>query len=412
MDDVAKHSRLHKRGNVYYFRAKIPADLLMHLSPSKERIFSLRTSNPREAEEKVRIESVKFDQEMAQARRERDAHPKTTLSQVEIDRICAIFHHRLLQEDDSLRFDGSRDEELYFAVKQQLEAAGGVAFFADDGARRISGMSDREFCNAGESIDFVREAMKEALARGYTKPVREDVDLLLEELGIKLDSSSQDYGKLSRGILKTYVRAMEQLSQRHPGDVVDTPPMPAGLLVRSSSSDADNPPLSKIFEMNKEEKQQLSPKTINDFTPNIRRFIELHGDLGIRDISRQHCREYKNAMLRFPARLSKALSGLLLPRILEKTEGDMDLKRLSPKTVNEKALATLSAVLGWADEQGYRDDNPARGLKIKGGKFNAEERLPSSIDDLNTIFRFPIYTKRERPKGGGGEAAKWIRTRL
>jgi hypothetical protein len=130
MDDVAKHPRLYKRGNVYYLRAKIPADLLVHLAQSKARTFSQRTSNLREAGEKVRVESVKFDQEMAQARRERDAHPKTTLSQGETDRICANFHHRLLQVDDSLRFDGSTDEEPYFAVKQQVEGANGVAFFA------------------------------------------------------------------------------------------------------------------------------------------------------------------------------------------------------------------------------------------------------------------------------------------
>ena len=39
--------------------------------------------------------------------------------------------------------------------------------------------------------------------------------------------------------------------------------------------------------MYKAEKRQLSPKTIADFTPNIRRFIELHGDLRVRDISRR-----------------------------------------------------------------------------------------------------------------------------
>ncbi|MGA7326889.1 MAG: hypothetical protein WBX25_20965 [Rhodomicrobium sp.] len=27
---------------------------------------------------------------------------------------------------------------------------------------------------------------------------------------------------------------------------------------------------------------------------------------------------------------------------------------------------------------------------------------------MNLIFSFPIFTKGERPKGGGGEAAKWL----
>lgn len=31
-----------------------------------------------------------------------------------------------------------------------------------------------------------------------------------------------------------------------------------------------------------------------------------------------------------------------------------------------------------------------------------------SIEDLNTIFRFPVFTRGERPIGGAGEAAKWL----
>ena len=154
MDDVAKHPRLHQRGSVYYFRAKIPADLLLHFAPAKERTFSLRASNRREAEERVRVESVKFDQEMAEARRLRDAQPKISLSQVEIERTCAIIRHQLLHEDDCLRSDGSDDEGLYLAIKQQVEAAGGEAMFTDDEARRINGNSDRELVKAGETKDL------------------------------------------------------------------------------------------------------------------------------------------------------------------------------------------------------------------------------------------------------------------
>jgi hypothetical protein len=83
MDDVAKPPRLHRRGSVYYFRAKIPADLLLHFAPAKERTLSLRTSNRREAEERVRVESVKFDQEMAEAM-EKLAYPG-----LEISHLCA-----------------------------------------------------------------------------------------------------------------------------------------------------------------------------------------------------------------------------------------------------------------------------------------------------------------------------------
>ena len=139
-------------------------------------------------------------------------------------------------------------------------------------------MSDREFIKAGQTIEIVQDGLKGALARGNTQIVQEEVDFLLEELGIKLDRYSQDYAKLSAAILKTHVRATDDLTLRQAGEVVETPLAPAGFLARPSTSNADNPPLSQVFEMYKAEKQQLSPKTIMDFTPNIRRFIELHGD--------------------------------------------------------------------------------------------------------------------------------------
>ena len=74
-------------------------------------------------------------------------------------------------------------------------------------------MSDREFSRRAEQSRRSAAHFKEALARGDSQPVREDLDLLLEELGIKLDRGSPDYKKLSLAILKTYVRAMDQLAQ-------------------------------------------------------------------------------------------------------------------------------------------------------------------------------------------------------
>ncbi len=335
---MAKHPRLHRRGTVYYFRAKIPADLLLHFHPAKERTFSLKTTELREALQRVRVESVKFDQEMAQARSQREATPKTTLSQLEIDRLCAIFRYRLLEEDESCRMDGAGDEDLYLSVKQQVEKkAGGKAFFTDDQARRTFGMSDREFSKSAESIETVRETLKQALARGNTTPVRSEVDELLQEQAIRLDVSSKDYAQLSLQFLKTFVKTMDELAGRQNGEVVDTPEKPPPLSIQASSPCEDNPPLSHVFEMYKAEKQQLSPKTILDFTPNIRRFVDLHGDLGIKDITRDHVRKFKEAMLQVPARLPSDLSGLPLPKVLERTRDDLALRRLSPKTVNEKA---------------------------------------------------------------------------
>ncbi|MDP2846943.1 MAG: hypothetical protein Q8O35_01985, partial [Humidesulfovibrio sp.] len=89
-------------------------------------------------------------------------------------------------------------------------------------------------------------------------------------------------------------------------------------------------------------------------------------------------------------------------------EKDTSLPRLSERTINEKCLAALSAVLNWGVKNGYMEHNPATGIKVDVGKVKEKKRLPYSVEDLNLIFRFPIFTEGTRPRGGAGEAAKWL----
>ncbi|MEM8590806.1 MAG: DUF6538 domain-containing protein [Pseudomonadota bacterium] len=100
---MATHPRLKKRGSVYYFRARVPVDLLEHYAPRKEITFSLRTSDPGKALEKVRVEAVKLDQEFAAARRCVHEQPIIEISDVEAERLGALVLHNLLKEDEESR---------------------------------------------------------------------------------------------------------------------------------------------------------------------------------------------------------------------------------------------------------------------------------------------------------------------
>ena len=61
-------THLSKRGSVYYFRRKIPLDLIAYYDGKKEVMQSLRTSDKREAEKLAREEGVRLDREFAQLR--------------------------------------------------------------------------------------------------------------------------------------------------------------------------------------------------------------------------------------------------------------------------------------------------------------------------------------------------------
>ncbi|KAG0163222.1 hypothetical protein DFQ30_000515, partial [Apophysomyces sp. BC1015] len=61
-------THLSKRGSVYYFRRKIPLDLIARYNGKKEIMRSLRTSDRRDAERMAREVGVQIDREFAQLR--------------------------------------------------------------------------------------------------------------------------------------------------------------------------------------------------------------------------------------------------------------------------------------------------------------------------------------------------------
>lgn len=77
MDDTLATNYLHKRGSRYYFRRKIPLDLLPHYQGRKEIVKALGTSEPAKARELVREESYRSDQEFAALRQPSVDAPQT-----------------------------------------------------------------------------------------------------------------------------------------------------------------------------------------------------------------------------------------------------------------------------------------------------------------------------------------------
>ncbi len=194
---MTNHPRLHRRkgSRQYYFRAKVPADLIEHYG-QREVKFSLKTDSFKEAIQKVRIESLNFDQEMSQVRREMEAntqsvpkadHPLTTL---DIQRIVALHFHKLLSEDDDARalggFGGSglNTDPRFEQVKVGL-TIGGV-----------------------EGLEVIEEA-----ANGY---------LAAEKLKTPKDSDA--YKRLCYELAKVTIKAVEAIDARDTGKIIDTPP--------------------------------------------------------------------------------------------------------------------------------------------------------------------------------------------
>lgn len=420
METMAKQNYLQRRkdSGVYYFRKKIPLDLRDHYGKAEIK-FSLKTKDHKTAAEKARVEAVKLDQEFEGIRRRQMAAPVQTLSRHEIDRLTTLWLHETLKDDEERRQHGINEQE-YQDARAQLEAAGAdySPGFQGGYTIRARGLSDREYILYGEDLKELDERLRHGLAFGDTSVIEIYLDELLDEQDMQLDKKSESYHDLAFALMQTLKQATEMRLERHRGNWVQTPAAPPEYIVtplHTPVTDAggagqgeDAIPLSAVFDKWVEERQPPE-KTAQDFGAHINRFIALHGDLPVTAITKPHVREYKDAMLQYPARPTQAQRNMPLRKLLSSVNGDTKIRRLSARTVNEKSLGALSALLGWAMNNGYCDDNPALGIRAVGVKASQQgKRQPYSIDDLTTIFNFPVFTDNERPSGGAGEAAKWL----
>jgi integrase len=155
-------------------------------------------------------------------------------------------------------------------------------------------------------------------------------------------------------------------------------------------------------------------KTVLDFSTAIRRFTELHGNVPLYEITKSHVRTYKSALARLPRSLSGQMRGMTLPQLLERLDKSPALTGATLKAGSiNKAIGALQTVFRWVSNQGYLDDhpnwsNPAADMKVHDPADEEENRLPYDTEDLKLIFGSPVFRSGERPRGGGGEAAKWL----
>lgn len=413
MEDMPKYPRLTRRSGVYYFRAKVPVDLQSHYGTKREITYSLKTKDLKEALVSVRVETVKVDQEFDAIRRRLNATPRDILSDAEISRLAAIYYHQRLEEDEEVRRDGfGLPLDMFRDAVEAVTKAGGTPEWsiseADNGGE---GLSDRDYAQYGETLEYVGEALKVSSARGKTAIIQDEVEELLAAQGLTLPTGSPGHRKLSQAILQAAVRANEALQQRHAGAAVPTPAAPVpfvGSAPAVASQAKAGLTLTQIFEAWKADRAPPE-KTALDFWAQIRRFAELHGDLPVEHVTRAHVREFKDAMVRFPARPDGQLRKLTVPQILERVGDDPAIPRLTAKTVNEKALAALKTVFNWAVGQGHVPASPAEGLVVASAAHHKKSRgFPYSTSELAAIFNSPVFTQDSRPAGGCGEAAKWL----
>lgn len=215
----------HPKTGVYYYRKVIPPTLRKALGGKTEFRISLGTKEIAKAK---RLYLQKAEQVEAELERAASGPVQVAeLSDAEIGHLVAVYVHHSLEDDDEVRFDGSAEEDnLFRSLRQQVLEAGGTSNFSNDDAIAEAGLSNRAYQKRRETLEIVRTAYKDALARGDITVIANAVEELLEREGVSIKKSAEAYRRLSFAVLKAAVTTNELLIARQNGEVVETPPPP------------------------------------------------------------------------------------------------------------------------------------------------------------------------------------------
>jgi integrase len=348
-------ARLHQRGGVYYFRAKIPQDLLRHYSPRSEIKFSLKTSSRREAIQRVHEESLRLDNEFKALRKpqSRTESPERLVRRVRhlddefIANLCARYLIQQLDDDDTLRSCMVVDEEVWDAHHEQLP---------------------------------VDEAhYRQALKLGKWQEAKPLLDWFLSSEGIALECDDEAYRRLAYSFLKVIVRSIEAIKAKNQGEVVNVQDVVPN--VASASLKAmQGPSLNDLFN-DWRDAQERPDKTVTEAGSIVKQFLAL-GD-------------------------GRSLSELTKPDFVAYRDHLTKVKGLHHKTV-EKKLSILSAILQKACDDGKVEVNHCARIRVDKPRVDSPARQPFSRADLKHIFSCPLYAGGVIPKGGKGESAQWL----
>lgn len=267
-------------------------------------------------------------------------------------------------------------------------------------------MEEDHYLAYGEQLQELVAEYRNAVARSDARIVHAEVRGYLQARGLPIVPNSPDYNVAALAVLRAHARAHEAMLKRQDGEVVLTPPPSAD----------HGPKLSEAYAAWKAGSDARGGKkpgarTILEADKAVRQLTEWHGDIQLGDLSREKVREFRDQLTRVPKELPKALRSLPMRKLLQE---DLKAYPLAHATTINKQLTLLAAIVSHAEGEGRLDAVPGfrnpfgKGIKLNVDAREVEQRQPFELEDLAAIFGTGVFTKRERPAGGGGEAAFWL----
>ncbi|CAA7611636.1 putative Integrase [Candidatus Terasakiella magnetica] len=388
----AMTTSLLRRGAAYYFRQRVPVDLVSRFKrPELKR--SLGTNDPREARRRVARVRARADDLFEHLRR------NPMITEDDCESFARWWHKVCVDENWNMRQLAALDPQAK-ALNDEM-----IATRADD---------EREIVRELQTGDITRVIFHAGLE--------------LEESGMAedADENSADFRRLCAYMLRGALEATRRAKAEDEGDFGYSPRDPLfrdqrivpGVLTedlvaqQANRSQPAAPPITSppppapsgptigdLMEPFIAEKTKLAkvvPKTQMDYRVSLLLFMQVVGaDCPVAAITGDDVVRYKELLLQCPANFRKRLKTDSLEEAIRRNDELPEAKRLETlngKTINEKYLSNIKTFFTWAKANKKVKESPAIGVRAEQPAHDvSDERDPFDLDDMKKIFAQPTF---------------------
>ncbi len=378
-------------GNTYYFRRKIPTDLIEHFGGLKEFRISLKCA--------IKSRSIRTTKILNQ-------------------KVSGIFED-IRQGMKSLEIEDIKEILRVEIRKQTLHA-----HHVDLGTNKWSDSGVEKSLDTTEKKDLnLRETLKNDL-KSYLKQVDSKIEGILESMNIKIEKESVGYKRLREHFIDLYLMRYEWIKElvlktgksdddfRKDFDSkfrLDLFPELSNSVGLTESLMKDEPnnnsttsdelpylPIAggllssniKTF-IDRKKVEGKSIKEIGSDNKILEEFVEIVGDFDFSRVTKKEVSYYIDVQTKLPPNRKKSQKyrDLTIKQVMELNLSQKETQ--TPQNIN-KRLSKLSVFGNWGVRQGLLLTNPFSGMKFLVKK-QPNRRQPFTTDDLKKILKPETY---------------------
>lgn len=376
---MARQPGLLKRSGVFYFNMKVPKCLLPFYSQPQIRV-SLGTSDKPEASElacRMRADQL---EEFATLKR-KHGFTRQRVRPLPTVKASAITHVQAKQFVE--RYVIKKEREMF------------------DWMDKIGTADPTEASSIHEALSLDHHFLEHRIEfRGEPCDGKTELNHFLESEGITVDPNSDSYQRLLRvfvqGRLEVLDRSLDILKGKNP-QFRDPLFKEAHAYSPTADIPVHKPTIADLLTLRERTLQtlKLSQKSRDASRLPSRLLQECFGnDKELESLTREDMHRLFDTLRKLPSNAVKRYKGKTLLQAIEAADKADDPRRLSDTTLRNNFIQ-ISSMFNMAVEERLMSQNPAKSRLLRGS-FNLEtERPPKAqftIDELNQLFRAPLYT--------------------